>query len=56
MSHADQLYHMNTALLEIAVIEKIDSDNLVIRQNKETKEWRIVDITTRKIWFKKTFK
>lgn len=55
MSHSDQLYHMNTALLEVAVAHHIDSDNLVIRQNKETKEWRIVDITTRKIWFKKIF-
>lgn len=55
MTHSDQLYLINTALLECAIANNASSDDFYIRQVKETKEWRIVRYSDKRIMFKKIF-
>ena len=55
MNYSNQLYIMNTALLEIAVALNLDCDDLCIKYNEIKKEWRIVHKPTMKIKFKKIF-
>ena len=55
MKNSDKLFIMNTILLECAVAENLRIENLVIRYNKITDEYRITNLLTNKIMFKKKF-
>jgi hypothetical protein len=57
VSQTDQIYIMNTALLEVSTFENVDYNDLQLRKSKKTvATWYIIQVSTKKIWFKKTFK
>ena len=55
MKNSDKNFIMHTILLECSIAENLKIENLVIRYNKEKDEYRIVNLLTNKIMFKKIF-
>lgn len=56
-SKNDQHYIMNTAMLEVSIQENISMNDLAIRVSvKEFDTYLVVQLSNKKIWFKKTFK
>ena len=55
LKNSDKSFIMQSALLECMVANNLRSENLVIRYNKEKDEYRIVNLLTNKIMFKKIF-